>query len=76
MRPILSVDAAGLSGTVRSRSLREMIRRRITLVLNKLGNDVEMISQVWIGKRTPDTLAPDKSDFLGRKFARCSTNKN
>jgi hypothetical protein len=55
---------------------QEMIRRRIVLVFNKLGNDVEMIPEVWIGKRTQDTVGPDKSDFLRRKFPKCSIDKN
>ena len=44
--------------------LREMIHRRTALALNKLENDVEMISQVWIGKRTQCSVGPDKSVFL------------
>ena len=49
------------SETVRVGKSGEMIRRRIALVFNKLANDVEMISQAWIGRRTQDTVGPDKS---------------
>ena len=74
-QPVLSVDSTNHHDPSDQAGLREMIRRRIALVLNKLGNDLAMISQAWIGKRTQDTVGPDKSDFLRRKFPRCSINE-